>query len=54
MVLFVVQVLTCGFESATKMLFLTGWLEAQVKGRHSSLQVNYVFPTKTDIGPARW
>ena len=54
MVLFAVQVLTCGFESATKMLFLTGWLETQVTGQQSSLQVNYVFSTKTDIGPAWW
>ena len=54
MVLFAVQALTCGFESATKMLFLTGWLETQVTGQHRSLQVNYVFSTKTDIGRARW
>ena len=52
MVLFGVQGLTCELESATKMLFLTGWLETQFTGQHRSLRVNYVFATKTDIGPA--
>ena len=42
-----------GFESASKMLFLTGWLETQVTGQHRSLQASYIFLTKTDIGPAR-
>ena len=46
--------LTCGLESATKMLFLTGWLKTQVTGQHMPLQVSYVFSIKTDIGPARW
>ena len=54
MVLFAVQVLTCWLESATKMLFLTGWLETRVTGQQRSLQVSYVFSTKTDIGLARW
>ena len=49
MVLFAVQVLMCGFESETKILFLTGWFETQVTGQHRSLQVNYVFSIKTDI-----
>ena len=40
------------FESASKMLFLTDWLETQVTGQHRSLQVSYVFLRKTDIGPA--
>ena len=54
MVLFAVQVLTGGLESALKMLFLTGWLETQVTGQHISLQVNYEFSKKTDIRPAWW
>ena len=53
MILFGVQVLMYGLESATKMLFLTGWLETEVTGQHRSLQVNYEFSTKTDIGPAQ-
>ena len=53
MVLFAVQVLTCGLESATEMVFLIVWLKTQVAGKQRSLQVNYVFSTKTDVGPAR-
>ena len=53
MVLFAVQVLACVLESATEMVFLIDWLKTQVTGQHRSLQVNYVFSTKTDIGPAR-
>ena len=41
------------YESATKMIFLTGSLETQVTGRHRLLQVSYVFLTKTDMEPAR-
>ena len=54
MVLFAVQVLTCGPESATEMDFLIGWLKTQVTGLYRSLQLNYVFSTITDIGPAWW
>ena len=54
MVLFAVQVLMCGLESSTQMLFLTGWLETHVTGQHRSSQENYVFSPKTDIAPARW
>ena len=50
MVLFAVQVLTCELESATKMVFLIGWLKTQVTSQHRLLQVNYVFSTKTDLG----
>ena len=52
MILF--AVLTCKLKSATKMLFLICFLETQATGQHRSLQVNYVFSTKTDIGPAWW
>ena len=52
MILF--AVFTCELKSATKMLFKTYFLETQATGQHRSLQVNYVFSTKTDIGPARW
>ena len=51
MILFAVHVLTCRLEFATKMVFLISWLETQVTGQYRSLQVNYVFSTKTDIGP---
>ena len=54
MVLFVVQVLTCGLESRTEMAFLIGWLKTQVTDQHRPLQINYVFSTKTDIVPVRW
>ena len=54
MVLFAVQVLTCWLESATKMLFLTGWLETHVTDQQKPLQVSYVFSTKADIGRVRW
>ena len=54
MVLFAVQVLTCGVESGTEMVILIGWLKTQVTDQLRSLEVNYVFSTKTDIGPARW
>ena len=42
---FDVQVLTCGFESATQMLldWLMGWLKTQITDQYRSLQVNYVF-----------
>ena len=53
MILFAVEVLTCGLESATEMVFLISWLKTQVTGQHRSLQINYVFLTKTDLGPAR-
>ena len=54
MVLFAVQVLTYGFEHATEMLFLTGYLETKVTGQHRSLHVKHAFSTNTDIGPGRW
>ena len=54
MVLFAVQVLTFGLQSGTEMVFLIGCLKTQVTGQHRSLQKNYVFSTKTNIGPARW
>ena len=54
MVLFAVHVLTCGLESAIELAFLTGWLKTQGTGQHRSLQVNYLFSIKTDIGPAQW
>ena len=54
MALFAVQFLTCGLESGSEMVFLIGWLKTQVTGQHRSLQVNYEFSTKNDIGPARW
>ena len=53
MALFAVQVSTCGLERATEMVFLIGCLKVQVTGQHRSLQVNYVFSKKADIGPAR-
>ena len=52
MILF--AVLKCQLKSATKMLFLTCLLETKATGQHRSLQINYVFSAKTDIGPARW
>ena len=53
MVLFAVQVLTCRLESATEMVLLTGCFKTQVTGQHRSLQVNYVFSTKTDMRDLR-
>ena len=41
-------------EVCTKMLVLTCFLEIKAAGQHRSLQVNYVFSTKTDIGPVQW
>ena len=41
-------------EVCTKMLVLTCFLEIQAAGQHRPLQVNYVFSTKTDIGPVQW
>ena len=52
MILF--AVLTSELKSATKMLFLTRFLETQATGQHRSLEVIYVFSAKTDIGPAQW
>ena len=34
MVLFAVKALACGLEPATKMFFLTSWLEIHVTGQH--------------------
>ena len=53
MALFVVQGLTCMLESATKVLFLTNWLETQVTVKLQSLKVNYLFSTKIDTGSAQ-
>ena len=49
MVLFAVQILTCGLAFVTQVLFLTSWLETQVTGQHRSLQENYVFSKKKKI-----
>ena len=52
MVLF--EGLTCGPESAAKIVLLNGWVEAYVTGQKRSLQVSYAFSTKTDIEPGQW
>ena len=54
MVLSAIHVLTCRLQSATKMLFLTGWLETQITGEQRLLQFNYIFLSETNIDPAQW
>ena len=44
MILF--AVLMCELNSATKMLFLTCFLETQAADQHKSLQVNYAISRK--------